>query len=267
MWRQFHSKMFLLGSSRSCRILRQRLLSETLLLAWLKASPDLKRQPLLVVLVIFYSSLPLFFFLLFGAGLIEGMAGAFVGSVAVLGVATPIEELGSERIIKFREILIASPVSPLAYAFGTALAPLLISLPGLLFFFAIGLWNRVITFHSLPIILLVLMMTWASMASLGFAISTVLPKKASSQTLSNLANLVGFALVVLPPVYYPETLLHGLSWLAILIPTSNAASLIRAYSGLLPLSATSLLLRWTLLTAFVCVSAFIAGGRSRWREC
>ncbi len=245
--------------------MKQRLLSETLLLAWLKASPDLKRQPLLVVLVIFYSSIPLFFFLLFGAGLIEGIAGAFVGSVAVLGVATPIEELGSERIIKFREILIASPVSPLAYAFGTALAPLLISLPGLLFFFTIGLWYRVITLYSLPVILLVLMMTWASCVSLGFAISTVLPKS-SSQTLSNLANLVGFALVVLPPVYYPETLLHGLSWLAILIPTSNAASLIRAYSGLLTLSVTSLLLRWTLLTAFFCVSAFIAGSRSRWRE-
>jgi ABC-type multidrug transport system permease subunit len=81
--------------------------------------------------------------------------------------------------------------------------------------------------QALGWIIAALLLCWAVLSGIGFVISTYL-RRASIYTLNNLANILGLGLVFLPPVYYPEELLGGLSWIGIFFPTSNAAGLIRA---------------------------------------
>jgi ABC-type multidrug transport system permease subunit len=106
---------------------------------------------------------------------------------------------------------------------------------------------------------------WACISSLGFLISTYL-QKASTYTLNSLSNILGIMLGFLPPVYYGEEVLGGFSWIAALFPTSNAASLIRVYSGSLALSFETIVVRWTILVVTTVICAVIAAKKSRWRE-
>jgi ABC-type multidrug transport system permease subunit len=103
------------------------------------------------------------------------------------------------------------------------------------------------------------------MSAIGFMISTYL-LKASMMVLNNLSTLLGLGLIFIPPVYYSEEMLGSLSWISALIPTSNAAGLIRAYMGLLPLSAQIIMVRWLILIITTVVFVVLTSVKARWRE-
>jgi ABC-type multidrug transport system permease subunit len=108
-------------------------------------------------------------------------------------------------------------------------------------------------------------MTWAVMSAIGFIISTYL-YKASTYLLNNISNLLGLGLIFIPPVYYSETLLGGLSWISTIIPTSNAAGLIRYYFGLLPLTQETVIIRWLILIATTAAFIVLTSAKAKWRE-
>jgi len=157
------------------------------------------------------------------------------------------------------------PVHPASYAMGIALAPLLLSVPSLVFFGVLAASWGVMTLASTVWTVLALLIAWAAMSAIGFMISTYL-FKASMMVLNNLSNLLGIGLIFIPPVYYPETLLGSLSWISMLIPTSNVAGLIRAYMGLLPLSAETIMIRWLILIVTTVVFVVLTSLKARWRE-
>jgi ABC-type multidrug transport system permease subunit len=112
---------------------------------------------------------------------------------------------------------------------------------------------------------LALILCWATVSSVGFLISTYL-QKASTYTLNNISNILGIALSFIPPVYYPEEMLGNFSWISAVFPTSNAASLIRVYSGSLNLPFEMIIARWLTLIATTMVFAVITVAKARWRE-
>lgn len=242
-----------------------KIIKDTLIIATLKSVPDLKRQPLLLMLIGLISALPLFFIVVFGGQLSCGLIGAMVATVGFIGLMAAIQDVAWDRYVKIREIIVAMPVHPLSYAIGIALAPLIISAPGLIFFIGFAMWLGVLTVPSLLCSIIILILCWATLSSLGFLISTYL-QKASVYTLNNLSNILGMALVFLPPVYYPEEMLGSFSWISMLFPTSNATGLIRIYSGSLDASAIMIVIRWLILiaTTIVCTVATIT--KARWRE-
>ena len=81
-----------------------------------------------------------------------------------------------------------------------------------------------------------------------------------------MANILGLGLIFVPPVYYPEEILGGLSWIAMIFPTSNAAGLIRVYSGSLQLSQEMILVRWLILVIVTVVSIIVVSFKAKWRE-
>ncbi|RLI42197.1 hypothetical protein DRO69_10670, partial [Candidatus Bathyarchaeota archaeon] len=129
--------------------MNMKILRDMLIIAELKSLPDLKRQPLLLIVIGMLSGLPLFFILVFGGQLSYGLVGALVATVGFIGLMAAIQDVTWDRYVKIREIIVAMPVHPLSYAMGIALAPLIISAPGLLFFIALALWLGVLTFSSL----------------------------------------------------------------------------------------------------------------------
>jgi len=238
---------------------------DILIIATIKSIPDLKRQPLLSLILGLVGALPLFFMTIFGAQISHGLIGAMVGSVSFSGLLAPIQDIAGDRYLKIREMLVAMPVHPFSYAIGLSLASLIISSPALLVFVVLALWLGALTPSSLLWSVIILILCWGTLSSLGFIISTYL-QKASLSTVNNLATLLGFALTFLPPVYYPEEILGNLSWMALLFPTSNAVGLIRIYSGLLGASVTMISVRWLILLATMTVCGAATLTKARWRE-
>lgn len=242
-----------------------KVVKDVLVVTALKSLPDLKRQPLMLFLVGLISSLPLYFILVFGGQISYGLIGAIVSTVTFIGMSAAISEMAFDRYVKIREMIVAMPVHPISYAIGVALAPLILSMPSLVFFIAITMWLGVLTPYSLFWTAVLLILCWATVSSIGFLVSTYL-QKASTYTLNSLSNILGIALGFIPPVYYPEEMLGGFSWISAIFPTSNAASLIRVYSGSLNLPFEMIIARWLILIVTMVVSAVITAFKARWRE-
>jgi len=245
-----------------------KIVRDTLLIAWIKSYPDFRRNPLFLLLITMISSIPLFFMMIFSSGgnmIVHGLIGAMVSSVGFVGVMAAIQDISWDRYVKIREMIVAMPVHPASYALGIALAPLLMSIPSLIFFGALIAALGFMTLETLAWTILSLVITWAAMSTLGFMISTYL-LKSSMMVLNNLSNLLGIGLIFIPPVYYSEAQLGGLSWLSIIIPTSNAAGLIRSHMGLLALSAENVIVRWAVLIAMTVVFIVLTSLKAKWRE-
>jgi len=245
-----------------------KIMKDTLLIAWIKSYPDLRRNPLMLMLLAMISAIPLFFMLMFSSGgnvIVHGMIGAMVSSVAFAGVMSGIQDISWDRYVKIREMIVAMPVHPASYALGIALAPLLISIPSLVLFGSITAYLGFLNAETLMWIIAALITVWAAMSTMGFMISTYL-FKASPIVLNNLSNLLGIGFIFIPPVYFSEAQLGSLSWISIVIPTSNAAGLIRSYSGLLPLSTETLIMRWVVLITMTLAFIVLISLKSKWRE-
>jgi len=243
-----------------------KVLKDMLIIAWIKSYPDFRRNPLMLLVIALISAIPLFFFTMSGGGMIvHGLIGAMVSSVAFIGVMAGIQDISWDRYVKIREMIVAMPVHPASYALGIALAPLLLSVPSLVFFGVLAASWGVMTLASTAWTVLALLIAWAAMSAIGFMISTYL-FKSSMMVLNNLSNLLGIGLIFIPPVYYPETLLGSLSWISVLIPTSNVAGLIRAYMGLLSLPAETIIIRWLILIVTTIVFVVLTSLKARWRE-
>jgi len=188
-----------------------------------------------------------------------------VSTISFIGMNAAIQDIAWDRYVKIREMIVAMPVHPIAYAIGIALAPLMISAPSLIFFVAVTMWLGVLTLSSLIWAAVSLILCWAALSSIGFLISTYL-RKASPYTLNNLSNILGIGLGFIPPVYYPEEMLGGFSWIAALFPTLNAASLIRVYCGSLSLPFEIVAMRWLILVATMIIFAVLTVFKARWRE-
>lgn len=244
-----------------------KIIRDMFIIAWIKSYPDLRRNPLMLLLVAMIGAIPLFFMVIFSGGsmLIHGLIGAMISGVAFIGVMAGIQDISWDRYVKIREMIVAMPVHPASYALGIALAPLLLSAPSVIFFGAlIASWG-ILTWSSTLWIVLGLVLAWAAMSAIGFMISTYL-LKASMMFLNNLSNLLGIGLIFIPPVYYPESALGGWSWVSVLVPTSNVAGLVRAYLGLLDLSPEMVVIRWLVLVLTTVVFVVLTGVKARWRE-
>src|SRR4030066_948231 len=191
-----------------------KIVKDTLLIAWIKSYPGFRRNPVMLVLIGMISSIPLFFMLMFSSGgnmMVHGLIGALVSSVAFVGVMAGIQDISWDRYVKIREMIVAMPVHPASYALGIALAPLLISIPSLIFFGAITVFLGFLTLETLVWIVPALIIVWAAMSTMGFMISTYL-FKSSMMVLNNLSNLLGIGFIFIPPVYFSEAQLGSLSW-------------------------------------------------------
>lgn len=243
-------------------------ITDALTIAWMKAIPDLKRQPLIIVLIATISAIPLFFFAISGGGemLGHGLIGAMVSTVGFIGINAAIQDITWDRYVKIREMIVAMPVHPASYAIGVALAPLLLSLPGIVFFVLIAIELGILNLTSLIWIVPALLLCWSTLSAMGFIISTYL-YKSSPYTLNNMANILGIGLIFIPPVYYPAETLGGLSWLSCAIPTANVAALIRGYVGMSdPLSFEGAAIRWLILIATTAIFTLLTALKAKWRE-
>ena len=245
----------------------RRAIENAFLIAWMKFYPDFRVQPLIVLIQAGVSGSPLFFFLIAGSltGLRNGIVGAMVAMVSFIGITSCVQDVVQDRYTKMREIIVAMPVHPASYAFGIALASLLVSIPGLLLFIGIGAWLGLVSQVAIFWLLAALLLCWVSTSMLGFIVSSHLSKLPPA-TLNSIARLLSLCLVFLPPVYYSDTTLGPFSWFSYILPTSNAACLIRTFLGLSPFSFDTVILRLLILTGTTISLVLLVRFKTKWRE-
>ena len=248
-----------------------KIIKDTFTIAWLKSIPDLKRQPLMLIILVGLAAIPLFFIGLFAGGdnaeatFNGGLVGVIVSSVGFIAITASIQDLTYDRYVKLREMMVAMPVHPLSYAMGLTLGFLIFSFPGFIAFICYGVYRGLFDPISILMTFGAMILCWLGLAAIGFTIATHL-HKTSPNTLGIIANILSFGFVFLPPVYYSETMLGSLSWIVYLLPTSNAAAIIRYSTGITAWNANAVILHWLALIVTVIIFSILVVKKARWRE-
>src|SRR3990170_2717722 len=227
-------------------------------------SLPLLRDPMVLFILSLISFLPVFFLYLFSGGqaALPALVGAVVLSLAFVGMGVAQSVYFNKHWFRFQDILVASPVSPLSYAFGLALSTLIASSPALVLSFGILLLSRPIGPLAFLLVIAVSLLMWLAMVFVGYVIGLTTK---NTRRANSIPQVLGFLLGFLPPVYYPVSLLPGfLQPVAMLVPSTHAAQLAKFYFGMIPLSSTEIVIGWVYLAGLVALMAALTLRKARW---
>jgi ABC-2 type transport system permease protein len=241
---------------------RNRLRSLWAIMYYLGFTPML-RNPLFIAFV--FSTPFTLLFILFvasnGTALPYGLAGALTMVTTELGLFVGTDLASYKLQNRFQDIVVASPVSPLAYMFGVALSELIFGAPALIILFGL-IAGQGASAVALVECLGVVMLLWVTTTSLGFFFSAYAP---SSQNAFIINGFITTILSVLPPVYYSLNVLPGyLQPLAEILPTTEASALFQGSIGL-GYTVTPAL-GFLVLLASTIIMLLLVSFRMRWRE-
>ncbi len=193
----------------------------------------------------------------------QALLGALVVFAVNAGIVSLPQLIVGLRYRRMQEMFVASPIGPVPYALGTAISRLLYVLPLIVLVLALLVLTG-LPVGKLPPILAVLFVTWLIGSMLGFTVATYVR---NPMHISAVSNLLGLLLTLIPPVYYPLSLVpKSVQWLALLVPTTHAAQLVRIYVGAVRVKAGSLALSWAVLGAYAALFLLLVATRARWHE-
>jgi ABC-type multidrug transport system permease subunit len=125
-------------------------------------------------------------------------------------------------------------------------------------------FNGAMPVSGLPAVLVVIAATWFTGVVIGFALSGAV---SDIFVIGQVANIAGLVFTVIPPVYYPLAMLPvPWQWVAMIVPTTNAAQLIRLAGGVAETTPVMVALHWTILFLWVAAAGFTVVRTSRWQE-
>jgi ABC-2 type transport system permease protein len=244
-------------------------IKQAFLIAHINGLLWLRRYP---ASIIFTAMIPFsFLFIVFviGGGQYTylAFAGSLVSAAAGYGLATGNNIINWKVEYRMQDIFVSSPVSSFTYMAGIALAELLFGLPA----FAV-LVTLVVIFSddflfSTVMAIVTLVLVWASTSSIGYFIST---RSTHPRFVESLIAFLRIAVVVLPPVFYPLTIIPAeeIRYLAYAIPTTHA-SLILQYAMGVPQALEdgwSPELGLAIIVAYIVGFALLAKTKAVWRE-
>lgn len=241
--------------------------SDAWTIAKMKTVPDMKRNPLtVVILLMLMGGVPLTFVYMFGgtANLAGGLVGAFVSSAPALALFASAQDINFDNYTKLRQIFVAKPITPVSYVLGASLSSLIYSSPGIFLFGTLLMERGLFTPESAAVAIAAMLLGWVVVSSMGFILSGYLIN-ASPYSMNAIINLFAFGLAYMTPVYYPASSLGSFAWVSILTPISASANIVRALGGLAPTNSLTVL-SWMALLVQGLVFTMVFVSRARWRE-
>lgn len=177
-----------------------------LVLAWLNGLLPILRSPLWTVstLAMPISLLILLTVLYRGVGMVMGIVGGLVWTMLSSGTALIGDAAYYRLELKFQQMIVATPTSPLAYTIGLALSEVIFTLPGIALFAVLMVFNTTVNPWGSLEIATSLILLWYAISSIAFYSSTLFTYIRYTWAVVSLLTL---SLGVLPPVYYPATYL------------------------------------------------------------
>jgi len=189
------------------------------------------RQP---TMIIFASTTPFafvfFLFVIGGRGYLPyGAIGATITTLVSAGLFLGADATMYRIQYKYQDFCVASPISAVDYLLGLSLGEVTFVAPSLAVIIALYAYLGLINWNF-PLVLLVMVFAWVLASALGFFLSTFILQNRSAFTIT---SLVSTLLTVLPPIYYPITIIpQSFRFVAYFIPTTHLAVLIQSMLGL-----------------------------------
>jgi ABC-2 type transport system permease protein len=237
-----------------------------LALVWFDGVLPIKRSPFNVVNFVISPLTILFFIYLFaGPGKAEfaisgGLIAVIVGSCIILETEAAFIRL----VVRLQDMFVSSPLSPVSYVLGLSLALLLNGLAGIVLFSLLLVASGAVSAIGALEIALACIMTWASVSSLGFVLSTF---ARDMRDLWVYAPLFTVTLSFLPPIFYPITLIPPqFRFIAYFAPTTYPAQIIQMATKLIPFSTTGFVFDIAVGSAYVLMLVLFAAKLARWRQ-
>jgi hypothetical protein len=196
------------------------------------------------------------------AGLRWGLLGGLIWTVASNGISLIGDATFYRLEIKFQQMLVAAPVSPIAYALGLALSSFIFAAPAVAFY--VGYLAALGAFTATGAVLLGISMVllWISTAGLGFAISTAISQMRYAWAVPGILAAI---LSAMAPVYWPATVLPN-ELLGALLPTGAAGIIGQAALGLVHYGVHVVTASWISLSAYAAISLILLAKVARWRQ-
>lgn len=174
--------------------------------AWFYGYSSVKRAP---VYILAYLSLPLslLFFIyviskgeLIEYGILGGLLSVIVGnSISIIG------DFAFMRLqLRLQDLLVATEISPIDYIIGLTLGNFIFSLPGLILYIVLGILFHIFNAIQLLVTLVVLAILLFSTTCLAITLASLIKHTRHSWGISTFMSLL---LTILPPLYYPYTVL------------------------------------------------------------
>ncbi|RLF07351.1 MAG: ABC transporter permease [Thermoprotei archaeon] len=237
-----------------------------LTIAWVNGVLALRRVPLWIISYLLMPLTLLFFFIIYGNPTI--MKYALIGGTIMIAVSNGISILGDAAFyriyVKYQDLLVATPIRPTSYIIGLSLSMLVFSAPGLALFVILMWLAGMLTPLFSATLAACLILTWAFSSFMGFTISTFFKQLRHVWPLVTILSLV---LSVLPPIYYPATILpRGLQWIGALAPTGAAAMILHHVAGLANLESTALIASIASAIGYTVAFMLLSLSKMRWRE-
>ena len=243
----------------------RRIVEQIFILGWMNSLPML-RQPVQLVSLIVFAGLPLFYmWALGGMHLISmGLAGAMISVAAFSGMFVSQDVIFNRIWTKFQDIMVASPVRPLAYLLGLAFSNVISVGFAIIPYSALLILQGKLNPANAASVLTPVIICYLSNLMLGFFLGTVIN---DVKTGNSLGNILLLAMVYLPPVYYPITSLpEPLRSMALLIPTVSAAQIVNNALNMPTAIKEYVPIGWIVLTLSTTIMAFLTMKNIRWRE-
>jgi len=238
----------------------------SLTIAWINGVLVLRRAPLWIASYLLMPLALLFFFRIHGD--VAMMKMALIGGIIMVATSNGISILGDAawfRIyVKYQDLLVATPIRPVSYVMGLSLSMLVFASPGLALFVALASLAGLMTLEFALALAACTIAVWISSSMMGFTISTLF------KTLRHvwpMASILSMVLSLLPPIYYPATVLpQGLQWVGALVPTGAAAMILHHVAGIVKIEAAALAASATSLVAYATTLPLLSSLKARWRE-
>ncbi len=224
------------------------------------------RDPMALVFLGQTSLLPVFFVYVLAGGdpAMNALAGSIVLSFTLTGIETSSSVYLNKNWFRFQDMYVASGIRPFSYAFGLAFGTLVLSGFTVMFSLVVVLAVGKASIVGCLLGLTGGLMLWLSFVLLGFTIGS---RTQNIQRVNSMPPVLALLLGYIPPVYYSiSNLPLWLQWLALALPTTNAANLLKHYLGLERTSPEYVLVAWVYLLVFALVAITLSSRYATWTE-
>ncbi len=193
--------------------------------AWFYGYSNIRRAP---IYILAYLSLPLsllFFIYVISRG--ELLAYGILGGLLSVIVSNSISLIGDFAFLRLQlrlqDLLVSTQIGPMDYILGLTLGNFIYTLPGIAVYILLGLIFHIFSVLQLLIIIGISLILLISTTSLAITLASLIRHTRHSWGLSTFLSLV---LTILPPLYYPYSILPKDVLYLLLISPSTPASMI-----------------------------------------
>ncbi|MEM3400811.1 MAG: ABC transporter permease [Nitrososphaerota archaeon] len=234
-------------------------------LVMLNGIKPVMRSPLWLIVMLSYPLILVFFINIFAEyAVVDALVGGLISLVVMSGIAIQADIVWYKVELKFQDMVVASPVSPTIYMVGIAISELVYSSPAIALFLVLMALKGILSISSIPMLMLSMLLCWLSALSLGFYLST---RISDIRHIWALESLLSIVLSMLPPIYYPMSLLP--EWgqiVSMFVPTTHAALLMKEAVGIISLMEHQRLMSLAVLLIWTIALMLLAKRKSVWRE-